>query len=126
MSILEVIEKYYDSVNKGDWDTWLTLFTEDVVVDEQLAGHVEGLGVLRGAVGGIKRGYSKFQNVARHIVVEGDEACVVSKISAANAAGVPIEANVANYFRLRDGKIAYMANFHDSMPFLPFTTQKLG
>ncbi|WP_433936363.1 nuclear transport factor 2 family protein [Sorangium cellulosum] len=126
MSTREIIESYYGSVNRGDWDTWLTLFTDDVVIDEQLAGHVEGIGVLRGAVDGLKRGYSNFQNVPRHIVVEGDEACVVSRISAANANGVPVEANVANYFRLRDGKIAYMANFHDSVPFLPFTTQKLG
>ena len=31
-----------------------------------------------------------------------------------------------NYFRMRDGKIAYMANFHDSVPFRPFLDQKLG
>ncbi|WP_437931172.1 nuclear transport factor 2 family protein [Sorangium sp. So ce291] len=126
MSTREVIERYYDSVNEGDWDTWLTLFTDDVVVDEQLAGHVEGIGVLRGAIDGIKRAYSRFQNVPRHIVVAGDEASVVSRISAANATGVPIEADVANYFQLRGGKIAYMANFHDSVPFLPITTQQLG
>ena len=30
-----------------------------------------------------------------------------------------------NYFRIRDGKIVYMANFHDSVPFGPFLDQKL-
>ena len=125
MSTRDVIEKYYSSVNAGDWDTWLTLFADDIVIDEQLAGHVEGIEILRGAIGGLKKGYSKFQNVPRHIVVDGEEAAVVSKIEAANAAGVPIEANVANYFKLRDGKIAYMANFHDSVPFGPFLNQKL-
>jgi ketosteroid isomerase-like protein len=123
MSTRDVIQRYYDSVNAGDWRTWLTLFTEDVVIDEQLAGHVEGLDVLRGAVSGIEEGYSKFQNVPRHIVVDGDEAAVVSHISAANASGVAIEADVANYFRLEDGKIAYMANFHDTRPFDPFMNQ---
>jgi ketosteroid isomerase-like protein len=113
-------------VNSGDWPTWLTLFRDDVAIDEQLAGHVEGIEILRGAVGVMERGYSKFQNVPRHIVVDGDEAAVVSHISAANAAGEPIEADVANYFRLEDGKIAYMANFHDSVPFQPFTSQDLG
>ena len=125
MDTKAVITKYYDSVNAGDWDTWLTLFDENVVIDEQLAGHVEGVGVLRGAVGMMKKGYQKFQNVPKHVVVNGDEACVVSHISAANATGVPIEANVANYFRLKNGKIAYMANFHDSRPFDPFMNQKL-
>jgi ketosteroid isomerase-like protein len=121
----KVIDSYYTSVNSGDWDTWLTLFDEDVVIDEQLAGHVEGAAILRGAVGGMKKGYSKFQNVPKHVVVDGDNACVVSHISAANATGVLIEAEVANYFQLRGGKIAYMANFHDSVPFGPFVNQQL-
>jgi ketosteroid isomerase-like protein len=126
MDTKSVIEKYYQSVNSGDWDTWLTLFHDRVVIDEQLAGHVEGIEILRGAIGTLKKGYSFFQNKPAHIVVNGDEACVVSRISAANAAGVPIEANVANYFRLQGGKIVYMANFHDTVPFQPFVNQKLG
>jgi ketosteroid isomerase-like protein len=121
----DVINTYYESVNRGDWDTWLTLFDDKVVVDEQLAGHVEGIGILRGAIGGMEKGYSKFQNIPHHIVIDGNEACVISHISAANASGVPIEANVANYFRLENGKITYMANFHDTVPFAPFVNQKL-
>lgn len=124
MDIRDVINKYYDSVNVGDWDTWLTLFDDNVVVDEQLAGHIEGVSILRGGVGVMKKGYSKFQNVPKHIVINGNEACVVSHISAANASGVPIEANVANYFCLERGKITYMANFHDTVPFGPFVNQK--
>lgn len=126
MNAKDVIEKYYESANAGDWNTWLSLFDKNVVVDEQLAGHVEGIGVLEGAIDGIERGYSKFQNYPQHIVINGNEVCVVSHISAANASGVPIEANVANYFRLKDGKIAYMANFHDTRPFDPFVNQSLG
>lgn len=125
MTTRDVIDMYYTAVNGGDWDTWLTLFTNTVVIDEQLAGHVEGIGILRDAVKGLKQGYSRFQNQPVHVVVAGDEACVTSHISAANASGVPIEANVANYFRLEGGKIAYMANFHDTVPFAPFVNQKL-
>jgi ketosteroid isomerase-like protein len=51
---------------------------------------------------------------------------VVSHISAANAAGEAIEAEVTNYFEFRDGKIAYMANFHDTRPFDPFVNQDLS
>ncbi|GCF07964.1 nuclear transport factor 2 family protein [Dictyobacter arantiisoli] len=120
-----VVAAYYETVNTGDWDRWLELFDDNVVVDEQLAGHVEGIGILRGAVSGLKKGYSKFQNKPVHTVIDGDQACVVSHISAANAIGVPIEANVANYFRLANGKIVYMANFHDTVPFAPFVNQKL-
>jgi ketosteroid isomerase-like protein len=125
MSTRDVIDTYYRTVNAGDWETWLTLFDDNVVIDEQLAGHVEGIGVLRGAIAGMKKGYSRFQNVPKNVVVDGDQACVTSHISAANASGVPIEANVANYFRLAGGKIVYMANFHDTRPFDPFVNQKL-
>lgn len=125
MNTRDIINKYYEVVNAGDWDTWLTLFDDNVVVDEQLAGHIEGVGVLQGAVGGIKKGYSKFQNLPKQIVINGQEACVVSHISAANASGVAIEANTANYFRLENNKIVYMANFHDTRPFDPFVNQKL-
>jgi ketosteroid isomerase-like protein len=121
----DVLIAYYRTANAGDWQEWLTLFQEDVVIDEQLAGHVEGLDILRGAIGGMEKGYSRFQNVPREMVVQGSNAAVVSHISAANAAGEPIEAEVTNYFQFRDGKIAYMANFHDTRPFDPFVNQKL-
>jgi ketosteroid isomerase-like protein len=94
-------------------------------IDEQLSGHLEGLDTLRGAIDGMEKGYSKFHNVPKHIVCQGDEAMVHSHISAANAAGEPIEAQVANCFKLRDGKIAYMANFHDTRAFDSFVNQKL-
>ena len=123
MDTKSVIDRYYESVNAGDWDTWLTLFDDGVVIDEQLAGHVEGIEILRGAIDGMKKGYSKFTNVPKHIVVDGEQAAVVSRIEAANASGVPIEADVANYFQVRDGHIVYMANFHDSVPFQPFLDQ---
>ena len=126
MPTKEIVNKYYETVNKGDWESWLTLFADNIVIDEQLAGHVEGIAVLRGAIDGMKRGYSKFLNQPKHIVVQGAEACVISHISAANASGVPIEANVANYFRLEGDKIVYMANFHDTVPFAPFVNQKLS
>jgi ketosteroid isomerase-like protein len=120
MNTQDIINKYYESANAGDWNTWVSLFADNMVMDEQLAGHLEGIETLRGAIGGLETGYSRFQN---QIVINGQEACVVSHISAANASGVPIEANVANYFRIENGKIAYMANFHDTRPFDPFVNQ---
>jgi len=126
MTTKEVIDKYYEYANAGDWDAWCDLFTDDMVMDEQLAGHIEGLATLRPMMAGMGKAYSRFQNVPKRIIVSGDEAAVVSHISAANAAGVPIEAEVMNYFRMKNGKIAYMANFHDSVPFKPFLEQNLG
>lgn len=121
----EIIDKYYQHANAGDWDAWCDLFASDMVMDEQLAGHIEGLDTLRPMMAGMDKAYSKFQNVPKHILVDGDQGAAVSHISAANMAGEPIEAEVMNYFRFKDGKIAYMANFHDSKPFRPFLEQNL-
>ena len=118
-----VVQEYYRHVNAGDWEAWLTLFTDDVVVDEQLAGHLEGIESLRPAVGGLRRGYSVFQMHPVHVVVQGDEACVIWHCEAKNASGVPIDAHGANWFQVRDGRIARMETHHDSVPFRPFLDQ---
>lgn len=119
MQVREVIDRYYECVNAGDWEGWLKLFDERLVMDEQLAGHIDGMEALRGVVAGIGKVYSRFQNVPRYFVVDGAQAGVVSHISAASASGVPIEADVANYFCVQEGRITYMANFHDTQPFAP-------
>lgn len=125
MDTKQVIDAYYESVNAGDWDRWLTLFDDNVVMEEQLAGHVEGVEVLRGAVGGLKAGYSKFLMHPQYTVIDGDKAAVIWHCEAANASGVPIDARGANYFEVRDGKIVRMENFHDTVAFKPFTEQEL-
>jgi ketosteroid isomerase-like protein len=119
----EVVDQYYRHANAGEWDAWCDLFDEDQVMDEQLAGHVEGLATLRTMMVGMDKAYARFANVPKHIIVEGDDAAVFSHISAvaSRAPDQPIEAEVANYFRVRNGKIVYMANVHDTRPFDPFT-----
>ncbi len=122
MDTKQVIDTYYQLANAGEWDAWCDLFAEDVVMDEQLAGHVEGLATLRSMMGGMDA-YASFQNVPQHIVVGGEEAAVVSHISAvaAKAPDQPIEADVMNYFVVKNGKITYLKNVHDTRPFDPFT-----
>jgi ketosteroid isomerase-like protein len=131
MTTREVIEKYYDCVNRGAWQEWLTLFSDDVVGDEQLAGHFAGIEVLRGAMDAISSGYRLFRMYPQRTVVDGDAACVVWRCQAENAAGVPIaypddadrQVIGANFFQLQNGKIVYMRTMHDSLPFQPFVNQ---
>lgn len=128
METREIIDKYYATANAGDWQAWLTLFHDDVVGDEQIAGHFEGIGVLRGAADGIQQGYKKFLMHPQHIVVQGGEAMVVWRNESENAHGMPIGYQGdpyrpvigANYFRIENGKIVYMRTMHDVVPFLPF------
>jgi ketosteroid isomerase-like protein len=117
MGTREVVDSYYRLANAGDWDAWSDLFAVDQVMDEQLAGHIEGRETLRSMMKGFPEMYASFANQPRQILVDGERAAVVSHISAVASAGGRIEADVANYFQVADGSITYMANFHDTVPF---------
>lgn len=123
MTTREILDKYYAYANAGDWTSWLTLFADDIVMDEQLAGHVEGLSTLTDMMAGMGDGWERFANVPTKFVVDGDNAAVLSHISGvvAGKPDRPVEAEVVNYFEIRDGKIAYFKNVHDTRPFDPMT-----
>ena len=125
MNTHEIIEKYYEFANAGEWDKWCDLFSEDMIMDEQLAGHIETLATIREMMKGMGDSYAVFKNEVKHILVDINSAASVSHISAraAKFPDVEIEANVMNYFEINNGKITYMANFHDSKPFKPFLDQ---
>ncbi|MBK8026154.1 MAG: nuclear transport factor 2 family protein [Chloroflexi bacterium] len=121
----EIIQKYYEYASEGNWDAWCDLFHDDYVMDEQLAGRVVGMENLRNIMRGFPQAYKVFQNSPKHILVDGDRGAVVSHISARamKYPDEPIEAEAMNYFEFREGRITYMANFHDSKPFAPFLRQ---
>jgi len=121
----EVIDTYYRT-SGSDWDTWLTLFDDNAVIEDQLEGQIEGIAAVRSVVDVFRRGYSRFKMTPVHVVVEGQQACVVWHCEAANAAGVPIDAHGANYFHIVGGKIVRMIDFHDTVPFQPFANQDLS
>jgi len=112
-----VVMRYYELANAGRWDAWCDLFAVDQVMDEQLAGHVEGRETLRTMMAGFPGMYTSFRNQLKELIVDDDRAAVVSHISAVTPGGAPIEADVMNFFRVVDGVITYMANFHDTQPF---------
>jgi hypothetical protein len=123
-----MIERYYEYANAGKWTAWCDLFAENMVMDEQLAGHIEGLATLRSMMAGMDAAYALFQNIPRAVILAGDQGAVLSHISAraAKYPDEPIECDVMNYFRFKNGKIAYMQNVHDSKPFEPFLRQLKG
>jgi ketosteroid isomerase-like protein len=128
MTTKEVIEAYFRDANAGNWDDWCNLFAENCVMDEQLAGRIEGRETLREMMKGFPDAYFKFQNVPKYIFSEGNQGAAVTHISAlaSKHQNEPIEADVMNYFVVEGGLITYMANFHDSKPFKPFLDQLEG
>ncbi len=111
----QLIQNYFDYVNAGRWDDYLTLFDDNIVMDEQLMGHVEGAAHLRQSIEALRHA-PKFQNHPKEIVVDGDKAMAVWHISAMGPTG-PIEVDGANFYKLKNGKIVYFSNYHDTVPF---------
>ena len=60
MDTREVVDQYYRHANAGEWDAWCDLFDENQVMDEQLAGHVEGPVTLREMMAGMDKAYARF------------------------------------------------------------------
>lgn len=117
MDTRDVITKYYELANAADWDAWCDLFAPDQVMDEQLAGRIEGRETLRKMMAGFPDAYKAFANRPRHVVVDGDQAAVLSHIDATLPNGQRASVDAMNYFQIVDGSIAYMANVHDTAPF---------
>ncbi|MCK5721067.1 MAG: nuclear transport factor 2 family protein [Gammaproteobacteria bacterium] len=123
MTTREIVTKYFEYVNNGDWEGWLTLFADNAVVIEPV-GAVEGIENLRKVVEVLKKGYSKFQNNLINMVVEGNHVVAITYIEAVTASGVPVDVKVANYYTIEDGKIIHQENFLDPIKLKPFLDQK--
>ena len=118
MTTKEIIEKYFACINSRDWETWMTLFDDNVVIDEAISGHMEGIQSVRESAEGIEKGFSMFRNSIEEIVVEGNKGMVVCRIEAVTAGGNSLESTGANFYRIENGKIVYMSSFHDTVPFM--------
>lgn len=117
MTTAELLQEYYRLANEAQWMSWCELFTSDVVMDEQLAGHVEGRNTLQAMMAGFGDTWQRFANVPMTQVIENDRAAVLSHISGLTMAGDPVEVDVCNYFELTGGAISYFKNVHDTLPF---------
>jgi ketosteroid isomerase-like protein len=112
-----VVERYYQYAGPLDRTRWLALFDADVVMDEQLVGRVVGIEALTKMIGALDAAFPEFRAVPRHVVIDGDQACVIEDVSTFTADGAAIGVRAASYFRVAGGKITYFANVHDTAPF---------
>ncbi|WP_157315346.1 nuclear transport factor 2 family protein [Chitinibacter sp. GC72] len=119
LTTAEVVERYFSAVNAGDWNEWLTLFADDVVLIEPI-GTIEGLENLRNGVGVLTKVYSSFQNNLLSYFVNGEHAAAQTHISAVTASGGKIEVDVCNTYTIRNGKISHQKNYLDSKELQPF------
>lgn len=121
MNTRETINKYYEYLNdgfaQGNLDAWIGTFADDFVMDEQLAGHVEGVEPMKELSQKMLEGYSKWVMNVEKILVEDDEAFVIWEVEATSSNGVDVNTKGTNFYRVKDGKVVYLTNYHDSVPF---------
>lgn len=116
MTTKEVITRYFECVNTGQWDQYVELFDENIIMEEQLLGHIEGKAAVAKSVEGLKSNKA-FRNFPLEIVVEGDKAVALWNIKSPKPDGSQLNVKGANFYRIKNGKIVYFANFHDTSVF---------
>lgn len=136
----EVVEKSYQAVNSGDWETYLSLYDRNVTsdianiernqvieesTDSSLEKRREGFDAIKEAVRGIQEGYSSFQNHPTLMVAEDENVMAISHIEGVTTSGTKIDGRVAEYFQVRNGKITAFANWGNSEVFKPFVEQEI-
>jgi ketosteroid isomerase-like protein len=116
---LDVLRAGFDAFNRGDYDSWVGAFAEDVEVHD--LADTPDTGVFYGH-GGVHEWLAKLQvafgegfqfeptsfTQSRGIVVADVRASATGV-----GGGVPIEMSVHIVFRMRDGKIAWTQGFLD-------------
>lgn len=117
MSTKELVESYFAYINSGDWDKWLTLFTEETVFDDVVSGRLQGMEAMKECAEGMERSFESFTNNIEEIVVEGEKCMVVCKIEALTKSGKELISPGANFYKVKNGKIVYISSYHDPRPF---------
>lgn len=117
----EVARACFETMNAGQWEAYLDLFAEHVVMDEQMAGHQEGKDHVRQAVAMLQRLHAlpRFRNDLTRLVANGEQVVAIWHMQLTTAEGQDIECRGANYYEIKHGKIVYMSNYHDTVPYLP-------
>jgi len=116
MTTREVIESYFECVNSGRWDDYVELFAENIVMQEQLLGRIEGKADLAKGIEGL-RGNPDFHNYPLEIITEGNIGVALWNIKSPKPNGEMLDLKGANYYTVENNKITYFANFHDTKPF---------
>jgi ketosteroid isomerase-like protein len=115
MSTKAVIEGYFDSLQqKKGWDSFLAddmVFTSFTSPVRKISGKAAFLESTKRFYGGIVT----FE--LRDLLVDGDKACALTRYELHWPQSPAFESNVAEIFRVRDGKIISFDIFFDSAPF---------
>ena len=115
MTTKATIEGYFTSLKqKNGWSSFLAddvVFTSFTSPVKQVTGKAAYLESTKRFYGGIVT----FE--VRETLVDGDKACALTRYQLQRPGSLAFESNVAEIFRVRDGKIVSFDIYFDSAPF---------
>ncbi|AFZ66742.1 ketosteroid isomerase-related protein [Deinococcus peraridilitoris] len=125
---LDVLRRYYDAFNAGDWDTFFGLLNENVVHDLNQGGREEGLDAFRQFIDRMNRSYrERLTDIVVLASPDGSRAAaeyIVHGTYLATDEGLP-EARGQTYvlpggafFEVADGKITRVTNYYNLQDWL--------
>jgi ketosteroid isomerase-like protein len=116
-SSAEIVERYFDAWTSKDFETARSLLHDDL----SFTGPFEKLDSADALMESIK-GLAQVVTGAerRGVIEQGDQACVIYDLHTAPVPTAP----VAEWYMVRDGKIASMEAFFDARPFAPMFEQQ--
>lgn len=115
MTTKDTIEGYFSSLKgKKGWESFLSedmVFTSFISPIRRISGRAEFLE-------GTKRFYAMITALeVRELLVDGDKACALTRYELQPPQGPAFGSDVAEVFRVRDGKITSFDIYFDSSPF---------
>ena len=115
MTTKTTIEGYFDKLKqKKDWQSFLAddiVFTSFTSPVKQVAGKAAYLESTKNFYGGI----IAFE--VRDLLIDGDKACALTRYQLQRPQAPAFESDVAEIFRVHDGKITSFDIYFDSAPF---------
>jgi steroid delta-isomerase-like uncharacterized protein len=119
--ILALFERLESALNRRDVEALAALHAEDSVLESLMAGTVKG----RAAIGEVYRAwFTAFPDVTvatDHLVVDGDQAVVVSSVTGTDRGGFlglppsqkPFRVAIVRFYTLKDGSIVHARHIYD-------------
>lgn len=116
MKIEEIIDRACETRVKGDMESWLSLFSKDVMF-VQPEKSIKGLYQLRVALEVGQRQFAQMRCTPLEVISTGEEAMYIEQIDAVTLRGEEISLKGGVHLKVAEGKISYMASYYDTIPF---------
>lgn len=116
MTTRETIQRYFDAIHAGGWESFIA--DDFVFVNSNLDRAAHGRAAYVEGAGRFFRATTKVE--VKKLIVDGNDASVIARYQVRSPRGTTSLCDVAEVLSVRDGKIASNAIFFDTAAFREF------